>query len=339
MNHIFVGESALYYECSFSCDNAILLQMGSERFFITDSRYTIEARECVSGAEVIESPSIVKTARELMRKNSIKKVVIDPSEMSYGFYSMLSKNSGVYFQKIPNLTQKRRITKNEDEIALIRESVRLNASAFDRFAKYLPKEGIGQSERKLNFQARAFLQDFGSYELSFDPITGINQNAAKPHALPGGDVLKEGDMLLFDAGIKYKRYCSDRTRTAEVREGMEFLKEQDIKDPKRAKIYTIVKDAQQKAIEGARVGMRAREIDAIAREHIHRCGYGDLFAHSLGHGVGIDIHELPVISKRSDTVIEENMVFTIEPGIYLKGEFGVRIEDVVCMRSDGAEVL
>ena len=157
--------------------------------------------------------------------------------------------------------------------------------------------------------------------------------------MPSKKRLRHGDLLLLDAGIKFNRYCSDRTRTACFDENFNFGKEQNFKNAKRQEIYEIVKEAQALAIAAVMPGKKAREIDAAARDFIAAQGYGEAFFHSTGHGVGVDIHELPFISKRGDTVLKEGMVFSVEPGIYLPGEFGVRIEDVVVVRENGAEIL
>ncbi len=180
----------------------------------------------------------------------------------------------------------------------------------------------------------------GKLNISFEPIIAINENAAKPHALPTKKKLKLNDLLLVDAGIKYKRYCSDRTCTSAVDfENFSFKREQKFKNNKHQKIYDIVLKAQLNCIEKARVGMKASEVDKLTRDVIEKSGYGKYFIHSTGHGVGLDIHEFPVINSKSDVIIKENMVFTIEPGIYLPNEFGVRIEDTIVMQNGKAVII
>lgn len=338
-NYLLQDENALYYECGYSCDHALYLKLGSEAFFITDGRYTTEAESAVKGAEVVEGRNLLKIARQILRKHKVKTLHFNPHDLSAAEYNDLRKKLSLNLQANVNFSQKKRIIKTDEEVELIRESVRLNREAFEHFANYLGTKGIGASEKSLHFEAKAFLSQRGNLDLSFDPIVGINGNAAKPHAIPTDDLLKEGDLLLFDAGVKYKRYCSDRTRTSQIGSGMDFCKAQTYSDPKRQKIYDTVLKAQEKAIEGVRCGMKAKEVDKLARDVITEAGYGDYFVHSLGHGVGLDIHELPTMSARSETVIEDGMVFTIEPGIYFAGEFGVRIEDIVVMKNGRAEVL
>ncbi|MGP1450513.1 MAG: M24 family metallopeptidase [Wolinella sp.] len=332
-------ESALYYECGYSCDNAILLRFGDERFFITDARYTLEARGAIKNSEVIESGDLIQSARNLLRTKAPRKMIYNPLELSVGFLERLSRGLGVIFTQKPNFHQQLRIVKSEREIELIRESQRLNKRAYKRFAKWLCEHGEGKSERRLHFEARRFLEHDGKYELSFNPIVGINANAAKPHALPSNNRLENGDLLLFDAGVKFERYCSDCTRTAFVSNKMKFKKSQLFSYKELQRIYDTVLRAQEHAIKHARSGMLAKEIDALARSVIVEAGYGEFFVHSTGHGIGLDIHELPVVSRRSEMVVTDGMVFSIEPGIYIPQKYGVRIEDLVVMKDGRAEVL
>lgn len=340
MNYLLKSESALYYECGYSCDNAFLLILGRERFFVTDGRYTLDAKEHVQNAEVLESANLYSTLATIIRKSRVNVVYFDPVEISVKELDELtSKLHKVNFIVHENYSQLKRILKSEEEIALIAESVKLNAKAFDAFTAFLQDEGVGKSEHRLFFEAKRILSDYGRYDLSFEPIVAIEKNAAKPHALPGEDCLKQGDVLLFDAGIKYQRYCSDRTRTFEVSSAMSASKKQTISKAERQKVYDTVLKAQEEAIKSIKEGMKAKDIDGVAREVIDKAGYGKYFNHSLGHGVGLDIHELPRLSQRSKDFVTDGMVFTIEPGIYLPDDFGVRIEDVVVMRNGRAEIL
>jgi len=251
----------------------------------------------------------------------------------------LFKGLGVRAVPRANFSQISRIVKTEDEIKILKRAARLGAERFDEFAAFVRENGEGMSERELFFNAEIIFKKRGELDLSFSPIVAINENAAKAHALPSEKRLRAGDLLLLDAGVKFGRYCSDRTRTACFDENFNFGKEQNFKDARHQEIYEIVKEAQARAIAAVMPGKKACEIDAAARDFIAAQGLGREFYHSTGHGVGVDIHELPVISARSETVIKEGMVFSVEPGIYLPGELGVRIEDVVVARADGAEIL
>lgn len=403
MRFITTSESAQFYECGFSCDNAVVLRDSEALFFITDSRYILEAKEATAGVkniEIIECRDLAEgllgvlgllgganrggessgescggkirgggesggekhrgesVGRESSRESlgafgggihgesksgeskSGGEIIFDPTNLNVELYAKLLPHLNLVPK--PRFHQHLRQVKTPREIALIQESQRLNKRAFKRLAKHLSghlqKHAHGKSEREINFLARQFLCDFGENELSFSPITALNANAAKPHALPTDSRLRKGDLLLFDAGVKFKGYCSDMTRTAYFDGDLSFKKSQKM-PPKMQKIYDVVRKAQENAIEKIRAGMSAKEVDNLARSVIEAAGFGAHFTHSLGHGVGLDIHELPVISPRSEAIIEEGMVFSIEPGVYLSGEFGVRIEDLVAIRGGRAEVL
>ncbi|MRI83324.1 MAG: X-Pro aminopeptidase [Nitratiruptor sp.] len=338
MNLIFKSESALFYETGFRCDNALLLSLGREAFFITDPRYSVEAREQVRGAEVLEARDIFAKARELLRRHKIAKLFYDPKEFTCAEMAALGKGVKTYFAKRPNLSWERRLIKRPEEIEAIQQAATLNAQAFQSFAEALA-QAQDRPEWELAFMAEEALRYGGRYQLAFEPIVAIGANAAKPHASPSDRPLKPGDLLLFDGGLKYQGYCSDRTRTALFDGGITFSKEQRFKDPKIQRAYDLVRKAQEEAIRRARSGMRARDLDRIARSIIDESEFAGTFVHSLGHGVGLDIHEMPFINGRNDQIIEDGMVFTIEPGIYVPGAFGIRIEDMVVMESGRARVL
>ncbi len=340
MNYILKNENALFFECGYSSDNAIFLNLESDLFFITDGRYSLEAKENIKNAQIIQTKDLIKSARELIRKSKIKKLYFDPKEWNYFEFNLLKdKLKNINFSAKKDFSMLKRAVKTEDELKLIKEAVRLGRHSFMLFAVFLMKYGNDRSEKLLQYKFKEFLSDFGESELSFEPIVAINENAAKPHSIASEKVLRDGDLILVDAGVKYKRYCSDRTRTAFFNRETQFSTEQNFKDKKVQKVYDLVLKAHDLAIQKARVGMRASKIDKIARDVISDGGFGEFFVHSTGHGVGLDIHEFPIISSKSEMIIEENMVFTIEPGIYIPNEFGVRIEDMVTMKNGVATIL
>lgn len=379
-------ESAQYFEVGYSCDNAILLCLGDERVFITDARYTTEASENLSsGVELVQSNNLLESAINILLKSAIKSLSFDSTQLSVSAFEKLKSTLQIELKPAPNFHQMLRICKSEQEISLIKESQRLNKEAYKRFAKIIDEicsdtnsayqkvfldDKHSLSEKELFAIAKVVLENGGKYDLSFCPILAINQNAAKPHALPSDKKLQNGDLLLFDAGIKYKRYCSDMTRTTRINFGCEdfarkdfdsrdfgckngskqksseakssgthFDKSQTFANKELQKIYDTVLKAQENCIKNLRAGMSGKQIDALAREVIQKAGFGKYFSHSTGHGIGLDIHEQPFISTRSETIIEDNMVFSIEPGIYIPQHYGVRIEDLVVVRGGKAEVL
>ncbi|NLK67179.1 MAG: aminopeptidase P family protein [Campylobacteraceae bacterium] len=339
-NYILKDENAVYYECNYSCDNQIFLNINGRKFLLTDARYSIEARNLVQNTEVIEiKNSLISEARTLLRKFRVKSLVFDPNDFSYADFIKLSENLRINFISKPFFSKKKRMVKSADEIELLKKAASLGEACFDEVAKFISDNGLGMSESEIYHNSEIILKQKGSLELSFSPIIAINENAAKAHALPTSKTLKNGDLLLMDAGVKFKRYCSDRTRTALFDGSLEFGKEQSFKDSKMNEVYHIVKEAQSLALKAVKPGMMACEVDRVAREFIAKNGFGKEFFHSTGHGVGLDIHELPNINTKDRTILKKGMVFSVEPGIYLENEFGVRIEDVVVVTDDGCEIL
>jgi len=189
--------------------------------------------------------------------------------------------------------------KTPKELEIIKKGVKLGAEAFEEFAKVIE---TGIDEYELSYRFKEKLTNRGKRDLSFEPIVAINENAAKPHATLTDKVLKKGDLLLLDAGIKYKRYCSDRTRTIYIGDKIDISKNQKF-DKNIQKVYDVVLKAQETAINAVKPGIKAKELDKIARGVIEDAGYGKYFVHSLGHGVGLDIHEWPFINSRNETVL------------------------------------
>ncbi len=338
MNYILKDENAIYYECQYSCDNALYLRLGSEAFFITDSRYTIDAKEHVQNASVCIASDLYMEALRLLKKHKIKKIIFDPKEWSVDGFEKMQKAKTIFKPEL-DYSHKKRMIKSDKELKILSRAANLGVKAFKALAKEFNDNGIGKDEYALTHIAKSVFGSFGKYELSFYPIVAINQNAAKPHALPTSKKLKRNDLLLVDAGLKYKRYCSDRTRTVCVDNDFKFNTKPSFKSKKIQKAYDAVLKAHDNAILKARSGMKAKKIDALTRDIIEKAGFGKYYVHSTGHGVGLDIHEMPYISKKSDTIIEDGMVYTVEPGIYIPNEFGIRIEDMIAMVNGKAVIL
>jgi len=329
MEYIVNKENEIYYECGWSSDNALFLKLGDYKYVITDGRYTLEAKE-EANAEVVESRDLIKKAKELILKHRIKKIVLDPLNWDYESFREIQKVTTV--KKDKYFSHKKRMIKSQNELEIIKTAVKKGAEAFRNFSKVI-EENLDEYE--LSFRFKEKLSCRGRRDLSFEPIVAINENAAKPHAKVTEKILKKGDLLLLDAGIKYKRYCSDRTRTVFIGEKVSMGKIQKFKNKEIQKVYDTVLKAQLEAIKNIKIGMEISKLDKIARDVIEKEGYGKYFVHSLGHGVGLDIHEWPYVNSRNNIKIKEGMVFTIEPGIYIPGEFGVRIEDMVMITHEG----
>jgi Xaa-Pro aminopeptidase len=338
-NYILQNENAVYFECGYSCDNVIFISIGGDNYFITDARYEIEAKLIAQNCEVIITSDLIGQAKKLLQKNKIKEITFDPNDFSLFTYEKLKDDLKIKFTQKPSFSKEKRLIKTDQEIELIRMAMKLGRKGFKRFSDYLKKDGLNKSEKYLFFKAKEFMSNQGELDLSFDPIVAITENSAKPHALPTDKIFTTDDFLLVDAGVKYERYCSDRTCCTSLHKNLNFQREQKFSSKLEQKIYDIVLKSQQKAISKAKAGMKASQIDKIARDVIEKSGYGKYFIHSTGHGVGLDIHEYPNINSRNDVILEDNMVFTVEPGIYLNGKFGVRIEDTVVLKKGRAEIL
>lgn len=219
-----------------------------------------------------------------------------------------------------------RIVKDDAELARLAKAEAIGDAAFSYILDRI-KPGITEAEIALELEF--YMKRQGASRLSFDTIAASGPNSSMPHAQVTNRRVEKGDFVTMDFGCVYQGYCSDMTRTVAVGTPTEEMK----------KVYQIVLDANLRAMDSIREGVRCSEIDAVARDYIRDCGYGAYFGHGLGHGVGLDIHEEPRFSPKCDVITRENMVITDEPGIYLPGRFGVRIEDLVVVKKDGFETL
>jgi Xaa-Pro aminopeptidase len=219
-----------------------------------------------------------------------------------------------------------RSIKEPEELGLITKAVELSDAAFEQ-AKMIIRPGI--TEKDAAWEIEKFLRQEGSEGMPFEIIVASGSNSALPHARPTGKIIRPGEPVLIDMGARISGYCSDFSRTLFLGEADKSLQE----------IYNIVFKAQTIATEGVRSGMDASQADKLARSVIEQAGYGEAFGHSLGHGVGLATHELPTLGPSSSDSLADGMVFTLEPGIYLPGQGGVRIEDMVVLENGKAKVL
>ena len=324
----FTGEDTQFDESA-----GALLITPDARLLATDSRFEIQAKqECPGYDVVVYQKGLVKELPNLLASLKTKRLGFESRRMAYEIYSKISKEldeNGLSVELVPftEMVESLRLIKDKDEISAIQQSVVLAEAAFTEFIQTL-KSGV--SERTAAWALERQMREAGAQALSFPVIAASGPNSALPHAIPEIRPFQKKEPLLFDWGAKLNGYCSDMTRTV-------FLGKPD---PEFKKIFTIVYDAQQKAIDAIKPGITTREVDAVARNHIKEKGYKDYFGHGLGHGVGLAVHEGPSLSPFADRekTIHENMVFTVEPGIYIPGRGGVRLENMVLVTSDEAEV-
>ncbi|NIA13887.1 MAG: M24 family metallopeptidase [Nitrospiraceae bacterium] len=296
--------------------------------FLCDSRYTEQAESQVSGYDVQEvSGSVPVRLGERLDALGVGKPSFDPAYLSVAQLEAIQETTKASLTPVPGVVSLLRAVKSPDEIARIREASRLAEGVL---ADLLGTLTAGLTEREL---AASFEYEFkrrGARGASFDTIALFGARSSLPHGEPDGTPLSSGDAVLLDFGCRLDGYCSDLTRTYayDTIPGAWF-----------ETIYEVVLEAQRAALKAVRPGIECRKLDAVARDVIAEAGYGERFGHGLGHGVGIEVHEGPRLGKESETVLEEGMVVTIEPGIYVPGQGGVRIEDLVAVTSDGCEPL
>ncbi len=294
---------------------------------MTDFRYEVQAGHEVYGYRIRCYKNQVDGIAGLVGSKSIKKLAFEGGDVSYDYYRRLKKALGgkglVSFSK---RLEKLRVRKSKGEIGCIRKAIQILEKGFDYAAQ---KMAPGVRERDLAISIEGELKKNGAESLSFDIIVASGKRSALPHGKASSKIIRKGDLVVLDMGVSYGGYHSDKTRTFMI----------GSVSAKKRGIYGIVKEAQRRAIEAVRPGMAASELDSIAREYIAEKGYGRYFGHGTGHGIGLEVHEPPYIAPGSGDVLEEGMVFTVEPGIYVPGLGGVRIEDVVLVTSAGRRVL
>jgi Xaa-Pro aminopeptidase len=315
------------YLSGFTGSAGSLLIIKRHSFFITDFRYKEQARYEVKDFEVkVQNTEMPEYLSKLVKRCRIKTVGFEDRGMSFRMYKELVKR-GIKLKALTDVVERFRCKKSEEEISYIKKAIKRSENAFKRLKRYI-KEGVMESE--LSVRLEGFLREEGCINLPFNVIVASGYLSALPHAKPTNKKIKNGDMVLFDWGGECNGYYSDMTRMVAVGERQK---------KKLLKIYQCALHAQKNAIESIKPGVSAVKVDASARDFIKKMGYNKYFGHGTGHGIGLAVHEKPIISWHSKDVLEEGMVFTIEPGIYLPGIGGVRVEDMVLVTREGAEVL
>jgi Xaa-Pro aminopeptidase len=318
------GDHNRRYLSGFTGSSGYLLITADEAYLLTDFRYMTQAAEQAKHFQIVEhQPKAIATVKELLSRRGIRSLGFEQHHVTYSSYSSYAAELGD-IQLIPaeQLVEELRMVKDADELAIMQEAAELADRAFEHILTVL-KPGMTETEVSLSLEF--FMRQHGASAVSFDTIVASGERSALPHGKASGRVLKPGDFVKMDFGALYKGYCSDITRTVVLGKPEEKQKE----------IYDIVLEAQLKALEGIRPGMTGKEADALARDVIKRYGYGDRFGHGTGHGLGLEIHEAPRLSPLSDTVLKPGMTVTVEPGIYLPGYGGVRIEDDIVVTENG----
>lgn len=299
--------------------------------FLTDFRYQEQAAAQVQGCEVvIHGPKVTDTIKEVLSDMGARQLAIEQNDMTYGDFLRYSEAlDGVELVPSDDLIERLRMIKDDSELAVMQEAATLADRAFEHIIGYL-KPGV--AEREIALELEMFMRKNGATSSSFDTIVASGERSALPHGVAGERTLGSsggGEFITLDFGAYYKGYCSDITRTVLLGEPTD----------KHRDIYEIVLEAQMTALEGLRPGMTGKQADALARDVITKYGYGERFGHGTGHGLGMQVHEAPRLSITGHTVLEPGMTVTVEPGIYIPGFGGVRIEDDVVITENGARRL
>jgi len=315
------------YLTGFTGSSGCAFITGKDHFFITDFRYREQSENEVMGWEIlIEKGNMIALIQEISKKNGIKKLRFE-SSVSYHFFRKLS-HKNLRLKAMEGLVEKLREIKDRQEIHYIKEAVMRAENAFMDVKKYI-RPGI--SERSIALRLGEGLKKRGCSCIPFDIIVASGPHSAMPHARPTNRKLQKGDLVIVDWGGEAYGYFSDMTRTFLIKGGNNIQKKKEI--------YHIVLEANRKAVSSVSDGIRSKKLDSAARDYIKHTGYGEFFGHGTGHGVGLQVHEAPRISWNKSQPVKKNMVFTIEPGIYLPGLGGVRIEDMVVVSEKKADVL
>ncbi|MDU6507100.1 MAG: Xaa-Pro peptidase family protein [Staphylococcus sp.] len=313
------------YISDFTGTSGALIISNNENKLITDFRYIEQATNQATHFEIVNRRSgIIDEIKEIIKNKQYKTVGFEGHLVSYDTFQELSQIDTKYVS-IGNAIEKIREIKSPEEIAKIKYAAKI---VDDTYNYILNIAKVGMTERELKVLLESKMLELGADGPSFDTIVASGYRGALPHGVASDKVIEKGDMITLDFGAYYRGYCSDITRTFAIGEPDKKLKE----------IYNIVLQSQIKAIEEIKPGMTTKEVDALSRDYIKAHGYGNEFGHSLGHGIGLHIHEGPVLSKNTNDIVQVNNCVTIEPGIYVDGLGGVRIEDDILITENGCEV-
>ncbi len=323
---LVTNETNVTYLSGFYGHDSLLLLTKNRKFFITDSRYIEEAHDTLTGFDIkLVKHSTYKTIEVLIKKNRLKRIGFESMNLPYEAVVRLKNLIGPKLVPIKDLIEDLRSVKDDVELRLIKASIRLTKGVLDRILNFVKP---GQSEYFLSRKIECeFIRE--NARTAFEPIVASGKNSSKPHARSSYAKISNNSFVMIDIGCNLNGYNSDLTRMIIIGE---------IKN-KFKKMYDTVRRAQERAINKIRQGVRASDVDCAARNYIQSQGFGKYFGHSVGHGVGMDVHEGPSISKMSETILRIGMIFTVEPAIYIPKFGGVRIEDMVRVTERGCEIL
>ncbi|MDA7026985.1 Xaa-Pro peptidase family protein [Bacillus sp. CLL-7-23] len=318
----------LRYITGFTGSSGLAVISEDRAVFITDFRYTEQAKRQVNGFEIIEhTGGMSATTVDVIKEMGLKKIGFEQDKMTYGMYANYKHALGaVELVPVSRSVERLRLIKSSEEIKILKEAAKIADAAFSHILTVIKP---GMTEISIANELEFYMRSQGADHSSFDMIVASGLRSSLPHGVASSKTVEKGDFVTLDFGAYYKGYCSDITRTIAVGEPSDELKN----------IYQIVFEAQMTGMTNIKPGITGRQADAYTRDYITSKGYGDYFGHSTGHGLGMEVHESPALSVRSDQTLEKGMVVTVEPGIYIPGMGGVRIEDDIVLTDKGNESL
>lgn len=316
------------YLTGFTGSAGYVLITRDESYLLTDFRYMTQAPEQAKGFKVVEHGSkVMETVKELLTAEGITSLGFEQEHITYAVFTTFTEQlKPITLTPVSGLVEKLRIFKDSEELRVMQRAADLADATFSHILNIVE---VGKTEREIDLQMEMFMRSHGATSSSFDTIVASGERSALPHGVASERVIQGNEFITFDFGALLDGYCSDLTRTIAL----------GTPDPKLKEIYDIVLEAQLHALDHIKPGMTGREADALTRDIISKYGYGEYFGHSTGHGLGMEVHESPRLSKLSDDVLEPGMVVTVEPGIYLPGLGGVRIEDDIVITETGIHIL
>ena len=329
---ILAQEENMRALCGYTGEGYVLASRKGDVCIVTDSRYTLQAAQQAVGASVVtltQNQRHTQCIAQILRKWHVSCAAFEDAVWTVSQYACLTADCpDVRFLPLGDALQRWRMKKTQDELAKIAQAAQIADAAFDDALHFLAR---GMSEKEAAWRLEQAMRMRGAEAMSFSPIVAAGENGAKPHAEPSERMLRDGDLVVMDFGCKVDGYCSDMTRTVAIGHV----------DDRCAEIYDVTLRAQRAAKQALRSGVDGISVDAVARGIIAQAGYGAYFGHGLGHGVGLEIHELPRLTstQAGKIILEEGHVVTVEPGLYLPDIAGVRIEDLCVVTQTGAQSL
>jgi len=317
-----------FYLTGFDGEDGAALISAKRVYLMTDSRFDeVADRHAPWASKIVRRGGLTEAVGKLLNRRRVRRVGIQSSHISMHDAAELRRVVGATrLVAMPGVADELRLCKDATELVTIRRAIDIAQKAFIATNRRIR---IGLSERRIAADLEHEMRRLGADAASFPTIVAIGPNGSLPHARPGDRRVERGSAILIDWGARVGGYCSDLTRVVFVARI----------PPRLGKVYQVVLDAQLRAIQAIRPQVRADRVDAVARRRITRAGYGKRFGHGLGHGLGLKVHEQPRVSRLSKAELQVGMVFTVEPGVYLPGVGGVRIEDDVLVTPEGVEVL